>query len=213
MIKCIDNAVNEDDLISVLQPTHLDKLRNGKHGEWNHCGFPFYIEKDVVASSNVRGVKFLKNSKQSTQFVHSLILQHRARGGKFFNSNYTEPFFKMMKNMVEKHLPEYKHYEFDRMKINLLLKNNTPEVFNVPHIDELKKHISIVLYLNDSDGETVFFKEREMDRHNKEFTEVARIKPKFGRAVVSDGHFHCASNPYESDFRIILNTVLIEFNK
>jgi len=215
MIKCIDNAVSENELTSHLKPIELYRLRDGVHGDWDHVDFPFYMGKDVstYCAENWKtqwGTRVLEKSKQTTQFNHSLIIQHRARPkGVFYNSKFGEVFHEVVKGIVERYLPEYKDYSYDRMKLNLLMKTNTPGYFNIPHIDEPKKHISIVLYLSDSDGETVFFKEREDGRLNEEFTEVARIKPKFGRAVVSDGHFHCSSNPYESDFRLILNTVLI----
>ena len=215
MIKCIDNAVNEEELISHLKPIELYRLRAGVHGDWDHCDFPFYMGKDV-STYNVEnwktqwGTRVLKNSKQAVQFNHSLIIQHRSRPkGVFYNSKYGEVFHEIIKGVVDRYLPEYKNYTYDRMKLNLLLKTETPGYTNIPHVDEPKKHISIVLYLSDSDGETVFYKEREKDHLKEKFTEIARIKPKFGRAVVSDGHFHSASCPHKSDFRLILNTVMI----
>lgn len=225
MIKYIDDVFDEKYLCSQLKKAELINLRTGNLFDFNHNEFAWYLSKDisieqVEASKNgarMFGVRVTDKTVHTPQFVHSVVINFRDRpkGDTIVNSPTYEFLVPLIEELVTKYFPEYKHYIIDRMKINMLLKNpkvTSKNFYNVPHIDEEKKHISIILYLSDSDGDTVFFKERAEDESEKqltELTEIARIKPKFNRCVVSDGHYHTSSNPFESDFRVILNTVLI----
>jgi len=67
--------------------------------------------------------------------------------------------------------------------------------------------MSFVLYLNDSDGDTVFYKETWRDNVTQ-LTEIQRVSPKKNRAVISDGNYHASQNPVDSEIRLILNAVI-----
>ena len=57
-----------------------------------------------------------------------------------------------------------------------------------PHIDQSFPHWVCLYYINDSDGDTVFF-----DKNNKE---IKRVSPKKGRIAFFDGSiYHCGSTP------------------
>lgn len=81
------------------------------------------------------------------------------------------------------------------------------ENYNLPHIDYHYPHDTIIYYLNDSDGDTRMFKEHaSVSDDPKEFTVEKRITPKANRLVLFDGlQYHTASNPIETNRRIILN--------
>ena len=67
-----------------------------------------------------------------------------------------------------------------------------------PHTDQETPHLSCIYYINDSDGDTILFKDDKK-------TEIKRIKPKQGRIVFFDGFIpHCSSRP-ALNTRAVLN--------
>jgi ectoine hydroxylase-related dioxygenase (phytanoyl-CoA dioxygenase family) len=77
---------------------------------------------------------------------------------------------------------------------------------------------AMVYYCHDADGETVLFDKRynQAMKHDERFlnygayklSEIARITPKKGRAVLfNSNRFHASSNPIVSRRRVILNHV------
>lgn len=66
------------------------------------------------------------------------------------------------------------------------------------HVDIELPHQVFLYYVNDSDGDTVFFKDDEK-------TEIKRVTPKKGRGVFFDGSIkHCSTRPSKSH-RCIFN--------
>ena len=64
-----------------------------------------------------------------------------------------------------------------------------------------KKSISIIYYVNNSDGDTFFF--------DKKLNTVKRISPRQGRAVVFNSNMrHAACCPINSVYRQVINFVL-----
>lgn len=87
---------------------------------------------------------------------------------------------------------------------------------NAPHIDFYLPHKVGLIYLNDSDGETVFYNEKinwnglnpdNMTEHFKKPVTIERkIKPKKNRMVLFDGEqLHSSTNPKDYKFRMALN--------
>jgi len=83
-----------------------------------------------------------------------------------------------------------------RMKSNLLLQTqNTP---NTPHIDYKFSHDVLLYYVNDSDGETIFY--------DRELNEIKKVNPKRGRIVVFDGNqYHSSTPPQKNKCRCVIN--------
>lgn len=76
-----------------------------------------------------------------------------------------------------------------------------PGTFNSMHNDQTEPHISIIYYVNDSDGDTIFF-----DKEDRE-TIIHRQTPKKNTAVIFSGDIpHCSSTP--SKWRSVFNFVL-----
>ena len=95
-----------------------------------------------------------------------------------------------------------------RMKINMLFPNNSKieNPYQAPHrdIDMVKGVFKVLLlYVNDSDGDTLFFDE------GGEI--IGRSKPERGKALLFDASsvIHAGQNPVESQFRIVCNTIFI----
>ena len=71
-----------------------------------------------------------------------------------------------------------------------------PGVSHEPHIDTSYKHIVMLYYVNDSDGDTYFYEKGIVKD---------KVSPKKNTAVVFDGNtYHASSNP-SKDVRITLN--------
>lgn len=75
-----------------------------------------------------------------------------------------------------------------RSKVNLILPS-TDTRLHPPHKDsEIMGTYTLLLYLNDSDGDTVFFDDK--------LNETYRVSPKRGRAVIFPSNLlHCGNNP------------------
>lgn len=81
---------------------------------------------------------------------------------------------------------------------------------NWAHIDLNVPHVVCLYYVNDSEGETILYKETSEDVpihqiQTYNFTEYKRVSPKKGRVVLFDGNrFHASGKP-SSKKRCILN--------
>lgn len=107
---------------------------------------------------------------------------------------------------------------FIRLRVALHQNIANSSLYNNPHTDYQDDHYSAIFYLNDSDGDTFFFKEYDdpssgtaQQRWDKiqsisNFTVEKSLTPKKNRLVIFDGHqFHASSHPKMSPYRIILN--------
>jgi hypothetical protein len=111
---------------------------------------------------------------------------------------------------VKDNLPELGLMGADRVKFNLLLKQNFGDHYNQPHIDTPAPTYSMVYYLNDSDGDTIFFNEKYSAEQKDpvKLTVLERIKPKKNRAVIFESdRYHASSNPTINDDRFVINWI------
>lgn len=92
--------------------------------------------------------------------------------------------------------------------------------YDVLHVDDLltRPLVSILYYVNDSDGDTFFFDQTTADhpdpakviamthdQHQKEFSIAKRVSPKKGKCVIFDGsRYHASSSP-QNNQRCIIN--------
>ena len=95
--------------------------------------------------------------------------------------------------------------EFLRIKVNMTMPFLNAPTFNPPHTDtDGEGYMSLVYYLNDSDGDTFFFDDAEC------FNSVddRRVTPKKETEVMFDAyHKHCASSLKKHEGRLIINSV------
>ena len=106
-----------------------------------------------------------------------------------------------------------------RGKVNLTHNDNNPSpISNLPHRDiigvtnELLKSMwAIIYYVNESDGDTIIYNEKEQFNDLSKYTIRQSISPKKGRIVFIKGDlFHSASTPSsEYSKRIVINYNLI----
>lgn len=88
----------------------------------------------------------------------------------------------------------------------------TADNYNLPHVDYMTPHETIIFYMNDTDGDTRIFNEKytptgkDTGIKYDTFTTQSRVTPKANRLVWIDGlQYHTASNPIEGGRRVIVN--------
>jgi hypothetical protein len=96
-------------------------------------------------------------------------------------------------------------------RIQLQLPVITDKLYGMPHVDGVRdfQYKAAVYYVNDSDGDTVFFKETTEDIHpdniTSELTIYKTVSPKKGRLVIFDGNVYHSSGKPKHDVRCIIN--------
>lgn len=91
-----------------------------------------------------------------------------------------------------------------RCRINVLTMSK-PGYHNLMHVDTPIKHNVFLYYLNDSDGDTIFFN-KKFGSEEGSLDVVDKVTPKAGTGIVFDGsYFHSSTPPSENTLRIVLN--------
>lgn len=71
------------------------------------------------------------------------------------------------------------------------------KITGTPHIDSLDKHKTILYYFNDSDGDTVFYKNKKI---------IKKITPVLNSGICFDGSiYHSSSKPIKNIKRLVMN--------
>ena len=82
-----------------------------------------------------------------------------------------------------------------------------------PHVDHMWNHFTLLYYVNDSDGETILYNQKFDGQKEVVLTELARVSPKAGRAVLFDGLLYHSPTVPSKNYRAVINyTFLGEFN-
>lgn len=118
-----------------------------------------------------------------------------------------------------------------RCVMTLSIPGASSENYNLPHVDTQFEHKSIIFYLNDSDGDTRLFHQRQKpfnwnldanasNEEKKKFAELFvrsgftlehSITPKANRLLIFDGlQYHTGGFPIETRRRVIFNINLSE---
>lgn len=96
-------------------------------------------------------------------------------------------------------------------RIQLQLPVITDKLYGTPHVDGVRSfpYTAAVYYVNDSDGDTVFFNETVDDIHpeniDKPFTISRVVSPKKGRLILFDGKIYHSSGKPKNNVRCIIN--------
>jgi hypothetical protein len=147
--------------------------------------FPWYYVPSIV-----------RNQKDSFAFLHSIYKDGQK------NSEYFDKFIPLLEEFERKTGIEIK--EILRARIRMTVPINGKSFSNMPHTDFDTPHNAFVYYINDSDGDTVFY-DKFRGEDTSDMQEVLRFSPKMGDAVVFNGlRFHSGAVP-SKDRRVILN--------
>lgn len=144
------------------------------------------------------------------QFTHILVSNNKVLSP-FYH------FFSEMIGIVEKQVG-CKVKNIIRVKANLTFKDATypTDCYNGAHVDFFDNNvITFLYYINDSDGDTIFFsdflnrKEDKEDKNIRELVEVHRETPKAGTGLLfKSNQLHSSSPPKSTNRRMVMNYVL-----
>ena len=102
------------------------------------------------------------------------------------------------------------------VRIRAGLTTRTPyPITHAPHVDWDDEHMTGLYYVNDSDGDTLFYNELRDPKidtssfdwsKDRKFTLNKAVTPKADRFVIFNGlNYHSSTSPVNTDYRIIIN--------
>ena len=90
-----------------------------------------------------------------------------------------------------------------------LITNSAQQHISEPHTDHPERpHTVVLFYVNDSDGDTVIYNEKNnwSGIEPKHFTIAQTVKPKANRAIIFDGAiYHSSTTPVSTSARFAIN--------
>jgi hypothetical protein len=170
----------------------------------------YWDDKTYFSSPNSIGV-IDPNTRDSFQLIHTLINEGKGI------SSFWASFNPIVYLFMAKTGIGFENAVFARAKVNVNPCNpgyKENEYF-APHADVPLKvgGITAIYYINDADGDTIFFETPEEDGYGKgqleipyNLKEIKRIRPKKGALVYFDNQIlHTGSPPKHSPFRSVVN--------
>ena len=192
MIKVIDNYLPKEYVDNIERLFLKPEINNSSEIAW------FY--NDYTASKDADYLKKIKDNKHfydSYQFTHI-----------FYNmGEKNSSHFDKIVRILEDTKVNWKSIERAKANFTTNLTKYKPGDIVVPHQDinpnndnyKNKKFISIIYYVHDTDGDTVFY-----DKECKKI--IKKVTPKKGRAVIFDSLiFHSFMRPIKSEKRVVIN--------
>jgi hypothetical protein len=192
MIKIIPNIINKKE----------QNLLNKKIQDNN---FPWYYYDNVIEGRDNNYKKY-KNITETYAWVHSLFLLPNG-----VNSSYFDDFKIILSEFEKKEKIKIKELLRIRIRKTFYCKGHNLKKYNFPHVDlcNFSNYKSLLYYFEDSDGDTIFFKERYNKRKKFDLTNLTidkRNTPVKGNAVYFDGDiFHAGNCPVNYNTRTVLN--------
>lgn len=168
--------------------------------------FPFYIGHETVTyveGGDNSDLYWDKNTKDSPQFVHSVVK----------NGIETSPYWAILRPIFYFIIAKTdKEMVINRCKINLNYPHSgfTDNQYYPPHKDPSKKQsYTGIYYVNDCDGDTFLFEEPKQNNYDGEFKLIKRVTPKKGKLLFFPSNVvHCGKPPKNSELRCIVNFIM-----
>ena len=163
--------------------------------EWGEFLFPWHYVDDVTAG--------LDDENQGRPGLSHVYVEYNDDGSSDLVSNFHDLFIPMLElacGTLE--IPTAKILQ-GRSFMQFPLNLKSDEV-DTPHIDldEGHRHIVVLYYVKDSDGDTIIYNERT---ESDSYTVKQKVTPKQGRVVIFDGgQYHTAEQAVNS-VRCIVN--------
>ena len=198
MIKVIDDFVN---------PAYSKGIESAILGE----NFPW------IWCSNISD-QTAKSSKTSFGFTHKLVNET--------NSQPVSDFYQFLLPMFLQALELTNASGVIRARGDMTVFSGKQITYE-PHIDMQEKNISVIFYVNDSDGDTIIYKEKYQSEGAslsdpsytslgkppnikpvipKTLTEEERVTPKANRLLLFNGeHWHTGQSPTKHSRRVLIN--------
>jgi hypothetical protein len=132
------------------------------------------------------------------------------------NNEIMNPLMSLAQSILIKALYESQMSLSKLIRIRAGFTTRTPyPIIHEPHVDWDDGHMTALYYVNDSDGDTIFYKEKRDQSlsvssyewsKNKKFTVDQTVSPKADRLVIFDGlTYHSSTSPIAHDHRLVIN--------
>ena len=145
--------------------------------------FPWYYLHDSATLEE-------KSNTFNYSWYHALILNGKV------NSSFYQIFEKYILNIINKF--NLNNKIITRIRLGKTMSIGKKYINNL-HIDQKENHQTILYYLNNSDGNTYFYKKDKK-------TIDKQITPEQNKAVLFDGlTYHASSKPIKNMYRMVLN--------
>jgi hypothetical protein len=186
-----------DDILTEEEQNQLGLYLTSTH-------FPYYLSNFLTVTKEVHDkFKHLPNIKDHIQMVHQFYKKDEVTNDTIpcTDDEHLEWINLLLRKMAT--YLKQDRLNIIRVKANLQkqVTDNKKEYHNTPHIDEPSvKHWVCIYYVNDSDGDTLFF-DNEKDCN---ITDI--ISPKKGRFLFFKGNkLHTGKHPMNTYIRLVLN--------
>jgi len=199
-----ENIFEIEDIIPKDYQNYIEEVMTG-------FNFPWYFNRNLVSPDT----DFLNRKDNHQGFNHF-----------FFEEGKPSTHFDLLYPLVLSITSHnaVKANKLIRMRANLTLQNQDMSLtHHMPHIDSYYPHWVAIYYVNDSDGDTFIFNEKNINYDSGDFdiqkikesnfSIKRRITPKKGKVVIFEGsHYHTSSWPNNSKFRTVININLQNVN-
>tara|TARA_X000000368_G_C23031262_1_gene712685 strand:- start:765 stop:1388 length:624 start_codon:yes stop_codon:yes gene_type:complete len=182
-------------------------LANELHDKVTSNEFPWYWLDDVTANPEER--KEVKDRLPSQPGMHHTPYCENSGPSHFFGD-----FQFIYHYIIEAMDLDWREWYLSRLRVGLNFPSFRKEhiLHNQPHVDfpesETVDHFTCLYYINDSDGPTVVFNEKEK---SKLYTVKYQCHPEKNKLFVFDGkHYHASSCPKHHDARLAITVNIIQ---
>jgi hypothetical protein len=189
--------MNEDDFTYVVDETFLpngvsDKIR----GTMLDNGAVWRLGKSLLGPSNPFNTDI--DPYSGSQFNHSFFWDSKA------TSAHWDMAYLILKSFCDKYHISIK--AVTRCKGNLTFPdlNNSHPHTETPHVDHNWPHLTFLYYINDAVGDTILYNEK-FSTDDVVLTEMARVSPKQGRAILFNGLLYHSPTVPEHGYRAVIN--------
>jgi len=186
-------------------------LTSGQEDEFesliNSDIFPWFFYGNVIHYRDENFEKF-ENITETYAWIHTLYFQPKG-----INSEHYERFKVILDTFAEKYNLKITEILRVRIRRSFWCKGHTLEKYNYPHVDisEVENYKTLVYYFNDSDGDTILFKEKH-NKNNPNQYDLTKLNiamrntPKKGTGLYFDGNiYHSGNCPVETLHRTVIN--------
>ncbi len=167
-----------------------DIIRDQIEGLVTQQQFPWYLVKETTFADG--GYRPYEGRFDNSSFSHVVVMDYEPV------SQYYDLFESALRIIADAAGQDYS--DVYRVRLGCLLPDKLEH--HCPHVDFEEEHITALYYVNDSDGDTIFFTD-EMSIFQRQCQ--LRVSPDRGKMVVFKGDVLHASSSPTTGYRIALN--------
>jgi hypothetical protein len=161
--------------------------------------FPWYYGDNTSGEPQIPVIG-TKTPISDMQYGFFHMIFHNEMGGPLSNN------YMLMRPMISA-IEEYLRQPIDvlRIRAGMTVSEKSPALIH-GHVDFYEPHTTILYYVNDSDGDTVFYEEIYDGEEKKNLNFMLSNPPKRGSIVIFNGlRYHSTTKPIVSPRRMTIN--------